>query len=228
MPIPPDKPIRIFILDPYALIRAGLRSILEAEPGMTVVGEAGNSSEGLEMVACQKPDIILLKLNNSGDLGLDVIHRILETWSQTRIILLTTNDELQTCIQAVQNGVLGVVSVSLTPQVLLKAIQKVFDGEIWIEHAMMAHVLNNITIARRPAAVDPETEHIGQLSDRERQVIQLIGEGLKNKQIAAQLCISEATVRHHLTSIFNKLGVSDRLELLVFAHRSGLTKEQSE
>jgi DNA-binding NarL/FixJ family response regulator len=218
-----DKPIRIFILDPYTMIRAGLRLVIEAEPGMKVVGEAGDSTMALGMVASQKPDIILLKLNPAGDPGLDVIPRLLETCGQTRIILMTTTDDYQTCSQAIQRGALGVVAKTQPPQSLIKAIQKVHNGEVWIERSMMANLVNTISLAHRLPGKDPETEHISQLSDRERQVIQLIGLGLKNRQIADQLCISESTVRHHLTAIYSKLEVVDRLELLVFAHRKGLT-----
>jgi DNA-binding NarL/FixJ family response regulator len=221
------RPIRIFILDPFTLIRAGIRLIIEGEPGMEVVGDAGNSPVGLEMVARHKPDIVLLKLDCDGDLGVDVIPHLLEACNQTRIILMTTTDDLQTCSQAVQKGVLGIVPKTQPPQALLKAIRKVHDGEVWIERSMMAYLLNNMnnmSVARRNSVIDREIERINQLSDRERQVIQLIGQGLKNKQIATRLYISETTVRHHLTSIFGKLGVSDRLELLVYAHRSGLIK----
>jgi len=220
-----EKPIRIIILDPYALIRAGLRLIIEGEPGMEVIGDAGDSTLGLEMVARQKPDIILLKLNAAGEPGLNVIPQLLEECSNTRIILMTTTDDFQTCSQAVQMGVLGVVSKAQPPKALLMAIKKVYEGEVWIERSMMAHLLKTMSPARRPPFLDPETERISQLSGRERQVIHLIGLGLKNKYIATQLSISETTVRHHLTSIYDKLGVSDRLELLVFAHRSGLTKQ---
>jgi two-component system, NarL family, nitrate/nitrite response regulator NarL len=221
---PIDKPIRIFILDPYILIRQGLRMVIESDPGMNVIGDAGDSATALEMVSLQKPDIVLLKLNPAGDPGLDVIPRLLQLCGQIRIILMTTTDDLQICSQAIQKGVLGIISKQQSSKILLKAIKKVFDGEVWIERSMMANILNALSLPHRFPVIDSETEHISQLSDRELQVIQLIGLGLKNKQIAAQLCISEVTVRHHLTSVFNKLGVSDRLELLVFAHRSGLTK----
>ena len=222
MPDKVDKLIRIFILDPYALIRAGIKLIIEGEPGMKVVGDAGDSAMGLEIIASQKPDIVLLKLSVIGDLGMDIIPRILETSDQTRIILLITTDDLQVCSQAVQRGAVGIVSKTQLPQTLIKAIKKVYDGEVWIEHSMMAQLINTISRPHRSRILDPETERISKLSDRERQVIQLIGVGLKNKQIASQLCVRDVTVRHHLTSVYNKLGVSDRLELLVFAHRTGM------
>ena len=218
----PDKPIRIFIFDPYTLNRVGLRLIIEGEPGMQLVGDAGSSPLALELIACQKPDITLLKLNPIGDPGLDVIPRIFDTCDQTRIILLITTDDFEVCSKAIQLGVLGIVENTKPPEILVKAINKVFAGEVWIERSMMARILNSISLAHRLPVKDSETERISTLSDRERQVIQLIGLGLKNKQIADQLSISEVTVRHHLTSIFNKLGVTDRLELLVFAHRRGL------
>ena len=221
------KLIRITILDPFALIRAGLKLILENEPDLKVVGDSGDSREALEIVSCQEPDILLLKLNSTGDAGIDIIPKIQEACHQTKIILMTTTEDPQTCKQAIQCGVLGVISQAQPSQVLLKAVRKVYEGEVWIERSMMAYFVSTMSGARRSAALDPDTERINQLSERERDVIRLIGVGLKNKQIASQLCISDATVRHHLTSIFNKLGVSDRLELLVFAVRCGLTKHIS-
>jgi DNA-binding NarL/FixJ family response regulator len=111
------------------------------------------------------------------------------------------------------------------PEVLVKAIKKVYAGEIWIEHSMVARLLTTTDIASRSLAVNYEADCIQQLSNREREVIQLISLGLRNQQIANQLCISTSTVGHHLTSIYSKLGVSDRLELLVFAHQKGLGKK---
>jgi two-component system, NarL family, nitrate/nitrite response regulator NarL len=221
-----ENPICIFILNPYLLNSAGLRLIIECEQGLKVVGEAQDLTIGLEMVASQKPDIILLKLNPIGDPNLEVITQLLETSSQTRIILMTTSEDKQVCSLAIQKGIVGIVAETQMPQTLIKAIRKVHAGEVWIEHALMAHFVTSLSRGQRTKRVDPDTEHISLLSNRERQVVQFISLGLKNKQIAAQLCISEVTVRHHLTSVYNKLGVSDRLELLVFAHRHGLVMEK--
>jgi two-component system nitrate/nitrite response regulator NarL len=217
-----EKPIRIVIIDSHTLLRAGLRLIVEKKPDLVVVGEAGDAREGWDIVNGQKPDIVLLRLDPARFIGLDLIRKLITASSGSRIILLAQPDETKVAIAAGGEGVLGVVGITQTPQILIKAIKKVYAGEVWIERSMMASLLNSLSLARRSSALDPETEHISQLSERERQVIQLIGLGLKNKQIATQLSISEVTVRHHLTSVFSKLGVSDRLELLVFAHRSGL------
>jgi DNA-binding NarL/FixJ family response regulator len=139
---------------------------------------------------------------------------------------VTSEDNSQVFLRAVQNGVMGIVTKTQRPEVLIKAIEKGFAGEVWIERSLIADLLTRLPRNNRPnsSGSDPEAEHIGQLSDRERQVIVLIYHGLKNKQISVQLFISETTVRHHLTSKLSKLEVSDRLELLVYAYRSGLAK----
>ena len=217
-----DKPISIVILDSHALVRAGLRLIVESYPGMKVVGEAGEANEGLEIVANQNPDIILLKLDPVGNFGLEIIRELLKVSRYSRIILLARLDEGHVHLGAVQEGVLGVVLKTQSPETLIKAIRKVHAGEVWIQRSLIANLLSSQRNGQQLIAQDPDPEGIAQLSPRERQVIQLIGQGLKNQQIAEHLCFSVTTVRHHLTSIYRKLGVSDRLELLVFAHRHGL------
>jgi len=217
-----DETIRIVIIDSHTLVRAGLRLIVDRHPDMKVVGEAGEANEGLEIVALQKPDIILLILDPLRSIGLEIIRKLSKASSCSRVILLARLDEAKVYINAIQEGVLGIVLMTQTPEILIKAIQKVHAGEAWIERSMIANLLSGLTNAQQHITQDPQTECIAHLSPRERQVIQQIGRGLKNFQIAKQLCLSETTVRHHLTSIYGKLGVSDRLELLVFAHRYGL------
>jgi two-component system nitrate/nitrite response regulator NarL len=214
--------IRIVIVNSHTLIRAGLRLLLESHPELKVVGEAGKTSEAVEIVLSLKPDIILLKLDPFSSIDLDIIQKLTRTSNCSRIILLARSDETQALVKAVQEGVLGVVLKTQAPNILFKAIQKVHAGEVWIERSMMANLITGLNNSQNYIALDPQVESIAQLSPRERQVIQQIGQGRKNSQIAEALCLSEATVRHHLTSIYNKLGVSDRLELLVFAHRHGL------
>jgi two-component system nitrate/nitrite response regulator NarL len=189
---------------------------------MKVVGEAGELNEGVAIVSRQKPDIILLILDQANNIGFEIIQELLKASSRSRIILLTQYGEDQVHLRAVQEGVLGIVLKTQSPEILIKAIQKVHAGEVWIERSKMANMLSSLGYASQLTAQNPETECIAQLSTRERQVIQLIGQAMKNKQIANQLHLSETTIRHHLTTIYNKLGVSDRLDLLVFAHRHNL------
>ena len=222
MNTPLDELIRIAILDNQTLVRAGLRLIIESHPGLKVVGEAGEANEALEIVTYQKPDIILLKVDPIGTIGLEIIRELLKASSSSRIILLARLDETPILLRAIQEGVLGIVLKTQCPEILIKAIQKVHVGEVWIERSMIATLLIGQMRTQELISQNPETKRIAALSPRERQVIQAIGRGLKNSQIAEQLCLSETTVRHHLTSIYAKLEVSDRLELLVFAHRCGL------
>ena len=217
-----NKPIRIVIIDSHTLVRTGLQLIIEGCPVLKVVGEARDANEAREIVATQKPDIILLKLDPFNSIGLEIIPQLSNASSGSRVILLARLDESQVLINAVREGVLGIVLQNQTPEILIKAIQKVHSGEVWIERSMIANLLSGLTNPQRLITQDPHAESIAQLSPRERQVIKQIGQGLKNSQIAKQLCISETTVRHHLTSIYSKLGVSDRLELLVYANHYGL------
>jgi two-component system, NarL family, nitrate/nitrite response regulator NarL len=216
-------PIRIVLLDNLALVRAGIRSLIENQPGMELVGEAGDFDEAIRIVEDKKPDIILLELSQAGNLGLEVIPQLIHCSSSTRLILVTRSSDPNIYIKAVQNGVLGVVLKTQPPEVLLKAIRKVHAGEAWIERSMVASLLINISRNLPALPTDPEAERIARLNQRERDIVQLIGRGLKTRQIASQLFISETTVRHYLTSIYEKLGVSERLELLIFAHRVGMT-----
>jgi DNA-binding NarL/FixJ family response regulator len=222
MNFPLDELIRIVILDNHTLVRAGLRLIVDSQPDMKVVGEADNAKEGLEIVSSLKPDVILLKIDPVDSIRLDIIKQLLKASCHSRIILLARLDEVQVHMSAVQEGVLGVVLKTQPAEILIKAIRKVHVGEAWIERSMVANLINDLTLAQHKVAQDPERERIAQLTQRERQVIQLIGQGLRNTQIAENLSLSESTIRHHLTTIYGKLGVSDRLELLVYVHRNSL------
>ena len=224
MPRLANSPIRIIILDNQTLVRSGLRLILESRSGIEVVGEAGNLYDGLELITSQKPDIILLEMNLADQLTTDIVSSIIKGSEPARIILVTGIYDPQVIQHAVEAGVMGVVFKTQTPDVLTKAIEKVNAGEVWLERSMIANVLSRLSRNNKPVRISSEEENISQLSDREKEVIRLIGQGYKNKKISEQLFISETTVRHHLTSVYGKLGVSDRLELLIFAHRYGLVK----
>jgi len=224
MPGVAKLPIRIAIFDNHTLVRAGLRALIESQPGLVVVGEASNLAEALEVNTSLKPEIVLVELNLPSESIADIIPSLLKAHEKARLILVTGLSNAQIHQQAVEEGVMGVVFKSQSPETLFKAIEKVHAGEVWLERSMIANVLSRLSRNHPPVRVSSETESITQLSEREKQIIRLIGEGFKNKRISTQLCISETTVRHHLTSIYGKLGVSDRLELLVFAHRYGLVK----
>jgi two-component system nitrate/nitrite response regulator NarL len=219
--------IRIFLVDNHTLVRAGLSSILEGQPDFKIVGQAGNPNEALSLIASAKPDIILLEFDLKSGLTMDVIPEFLQSWNKARIILVTSLNDRKTHLQAVRSGVMGIVLKSQLQEVLFKAIRKVHLGEVWIDHSLIANLVIHSFHLGTEISEDPMDESVKQLSDREREIIQFIGRGMKNKQIAEQLFISDPTVRHHLSSIYRKLGVSDRLELLIFAQRYKLTNNLS-
>jgi two-component system nitrate/nitrite response regulator NarL len=215
-------PIRVVLLDAHTLFRAGIRSIIDSQPGMVVVGESGNIDDSVEIITRLNPDIILLELNLECLSGFEIIPSLVKISGGARLILVTGMNDPKVLQKAVEDGVVGVIFKTQPPETLIKAIEKVHAGEVWLERSLIANVLVRLSRSAPVVKVDQETTSINSLSEREKEVVKLIGQGFKNKRISSELCISETTVRHHLTSIYDKLGVSDRLELLVYAHRYGL------
>lgn len=219
-----SKTVRIVLVDDHTVVRAGLRMLIESRPGLQVVGEAATTGEALSVAREAQPDIILLDLDLGGDNGLDILPELFTTARQARVLMLTGVRDPEEHHRAVRLGAMGVVLKEKAADDLLKAIEKVHAGEVWLDGALMARVLGRSGPVGEVAPVNPETARIGSLTEREREVIALICEGLQNKLIGERLFISETTVRHHLTSIFDKLGVSNRLELVIYAYRHGLAK----
>jgi len=220
----PEKPIRILLIDDHVVVRAGLRLIIQSRPDMTIVGEAGDRDDALALAASEHPDIVLLDLDLGGDSGMALIAELTRTAGDARIIILTGLRDPEAHRQAVLRGAMGIVKKEKAAEVLISAIERVHAGEAWLDPSLMAGVLTEMARSTRPKKTDPEAAKIYSLTNREREVVALIGEGIKNKEIADRLFISETTVRHHLTSIFDKLGVADRVELLIYAFRHGLAK----
>ena len=216
--------IRILLVDDHKVMRLGLRLLIENQQGLTVIGEASGRNDALEIAEREQPDIILLDLTLPGTDGIDLIPELLAVAEKARILILTGVVEPEAHTRAMHLGAMGVVLKEKAPEVLIKAIQKVHDGEIWLDRVMVANVFSERERAREARRKDPEASKIATLTGREREVIALVGEGLRNKQIADRLFISEGTVRNHLTTVFSKLEVSDRFELLMYAYRHGIAK----
>jgi DNA-binding NarL/FixJ family response regulator len=220
----PSDTIRIVIIDDQVLFRAGLCLLLESQPGFRIVGETGNIAEVIELVTSRKPDVVLLETNLSGGTAVEIIPSLIEKIESAKVILVTGNCDPQIHMIAFQMGAVGIIQKNQPPDLLYKAIRKVHRGEVWIERAMMANLLSKMTNHRNRIKANQDEDKINLLTQREREVLSWVGKGFKNRDIAHQLSISETTVSHHLTSIFNKLGVSDRLEMVIFSYRFGLAK----
>ncbi len=224
MSISPLPPIRILLLNNDAIARAGVILLMECRPGLKVIGQAGEKERALKFVAEEQPDVILIHESSNGAPGLDLIAELSLVAKKPRIILITNQSDSQYHLQAVRKGAVGVVLSQCHPEVLYKAIEKVYAGEVWLDRSLIANFLVQKSEGGRPATIDVKTARIATLSNREREIIRLVGEGLKNQQIADQLFLSEVTVRHHLTSIYKKLSVSDRLELVIYAYQHNLAQ----
>jgi len=217
----PAPTINIVISDDHALFREGLRKLLEAEPGMRIVGEATDGEETVKVVGQLKPHILLLDLSLPKMSGLEVLIELSKLGIDTRTIMLTAGIEREQVVEALQLGVRGIVLKHSALQILLKSIRCVNEGQYWVGQegvSDLIHALRRMKPSGNPSGPRP---NFG-LSSREMEVIALIVAGYTNKDLARELGISENTAKHHLTNIFDKLGVSNRLELVLYAVDHGL------
>lgn len=215
--------IRILIVNDQLVVRDGLRMLIENHPGTKVVAMASTRSEALEIIEREPCDLIILDLELGGYNASSFIPQLREAAKNARVLVLTGSKDSETHQKAAQLGAMGVVLKEDAADQLIKAIEKVYRGEAWLDRVTLGTLLWNLSNQDKDL-LDPRARKISTLTDRERQVITLIAEGLKNRQIAERLFISPTTVTHHLSSIYSKLGVSDRLELVIYAFANKLVK----
>jgi DNA-binding NarL/FixJ family response regulator len=206
---------------PIAL--AGLHQLITGNALFSVVGTAGSKDETLRLASEERPDVLLLDVLECDDATLELITELATTIHDSRIILLTTSISLLDQRRAVSGGAIGLVRQNETPEVLFKAIERVHAGEIWLERSLVAKVLHEKALSSTATPTNVQLK-VGTLTEREHEVIALVCQGAKNQAIAERLFVSEAAVRHRLTSIFEKLQLSDRLELVIFAFQHGLAE----
>jgi DNA-binding NarL/FixJ family response regulator len=216
------RPIGVLIIDDHVVVRTALRMFLESQPGLTVVGEVSHPADALAIALHAHPDIILLDLDLGDANGLDLLPQLQTAAPAAHILVLTGVRDVEMHCRAVQLGAVGVVRKERAASVLIEAIARVHAGDVWLDSFLLANVLRQTPRLQTGCSPDPEAVKIETLTRRERELIAALSQGLKNQAIADRLYISEATVRHHLTSIYAKLNVNDRLELTVYAYRHGL------
>lgn len=218
------SPIRIVTADDHPIFRDGLRRLLEAEPGFAVVGEAGSGAEAVRLVIEQKPDVLLLDVGMPDGTGLDVLRKLRELAATVRVVLLTAGAEREDVLEALQLGARGLVLKHSATPLLHKCVRAVAAGEYWLGHDQLPDLidaLRKLGERRTPSPVET-------LTSRELRVIAAVAEGATNKDISDLLGLSEQTVKNHLSHIYDKVGVSNRLELALFAiHHKLLASRRS-
>jgi two-component system nitrate/nitrite response regulator NarL len=215
--------IRILLVDDHKTMLWGLERLIQAEgPSFTLVGSASDGAEATALCTSLHPDIVLLDLDLKGSSSIDFLPALVANGS-TRVVILSANRDQGTLAAAVKAGARGVVSKEAPTDDVLLAVRKVHGGELWLDQSLMQALLGQL-VAPAPKA-DPEAERIATLTARERDVIGMIvqGKGALNKELAERAFISERTLRNHLTTIYQKLDVANRLELYVYATKHGLS-----
>lgn len=215
--VPETDMSRILMTGDQPLIRTAVARLIAAEPGLDVVGECASSAEAVSEAMSAKPDAVVMDV----DLNARGLPQLLGAAKPCPVLILTDSDERRGLADALSHGAMGVVLKSRTAEVLMRAIRSVLDGEAWLEKSTIAYMFQQAS--QHTDAAPPV-----KLTRREREIIELVSLGLKNKTIGERLFITETTVRHHLTSIFNKLAVTNRLELMRYTYSGRVATDRDE
>lgn len=224
--------IRLLIADSQPIVLEGLRSVLAQYPHIQVVGEALDGVDAIDKAVQLEPDVILLDLRLPRVDGLTVLRSVQTRVTRAKVLLFATADNKDDFVEAMKLGCSGILLKEAATSLIEKSIQRVFAGEIWLDSNTTAAVIRHFASPKEfPAAHmgsnttatnGKQTRERAQLSQREREIIVLIAQGYKNKEIAEKMFITEQTVKNHLHNVFDKLGVSDRLELALYAIHNSL------
>lgn len=214
--------IRVVLADDQPLVRVGLRALIEAEPDMAVVGEAGDGEETLRVVKATHPNVAVIDIRMPGVDGLEATRRIAADpeLADVRVLILTTFQLDEYVFDALRAGAAGFMLKDAEPAELLRAIRVVATGESLLAPSVTRQVVE--AFVSKPIPNAPRKALLSDLTDREREVVGLVGAGLSNQQIAKRLFISPATARTHVSRSMGKLGARDRAQLVVFAYETGL------
>ena len=217
-----NRPIRILLVDDHSLFRSGIRLLLQRNNDFEVVGEASDGVEGVKRAKELQPDIVLLDLHMPGLSGLAAIQLILQDTPDCQVVMLTVSEDSDDLGAALKSGAAGYLLKNIDADYLLDALRRVMQGDSVISNAMTAKLVASF---RKPAPlVSTEAD---KLTPREREILAQLAEGLANKEIARKLDVAESTVKIHLQSILNKLGVNNRVQAAIYAIEHGLSATSS-
>lgn len=215
-------PIRVFLVSSFPILRAGLRRLLAVRHRFALVGEAAGLADMPRLAVA--PDVFLIEPAGDNPSCLADLPALLAHYPRSRAVLLVRQSRKEWEAWGLRRGILGVVGAEEPPAMLVQAIRQVHAGQIWLSPATVADTLSQLATRGKSGRGKPLGFAVDSLTPREWEVVLLVGEALSNRQIAERLFISTITVRHHLTSIFGKLGIGSRLELAQYAFRHGLTE----
>ncbi|MCU1444610.1 response regulator transcription factor [Cryobacterium sp.] len=232
-----SEPIRVLLVDDQALVRAGFRIILESEPGIAVVGEAADGAAAIRQASILQPDVICMDVQMPGLDGLAATRAIVaDPTSRAAVLVLTTFDREDYLFAALQHGASGFLLKNSSPEALVEAVQVLARGDALLSPEITQQVIarfagdaqpgrpatDRADAAPTPRASAPEPAAVGSLTDREREVFELIALGLANSEIAGRLYLGEATVKTHVSKVLQKLALRDRIQAVVYAYEHGI------
>ena len=222
-----SEPIRVFLVDDQELVRAGFRMLIDSQPDLTVVGEAGDGGEALERLAVTRCDVVLMDVRMPRLDGVEATRRLAERAEPPRVIVLTTFDLDEYAFAAIRAGAAAFLLKDATPETLLEAIRTVHAGDSVVAPSTTRRLLEHFAgVLPDPVPSGaPETDpRLDALTDRERETLVLVGRGLSNAEIAAEFVVAEATVKTHIGRLLAKTASRDRVQLVVLAFETGLVR----
>lgn len=217
-----DQPIRVFLVDDQELVRAGFRMLIDSQPDLTVVGEAGDGGEALERLAVTAADVVLMDVRMPRMDGVEATRRLQDRPDPPQVVVLTTFDLDEHAFAAIKAGAAAFLLKDATPESLLGAIRTVHGGDSVVAPTTTRRLLSHFAAALPDPAAPAPDRRLDGLTDREREVLVLVGRGLSNSEIAGSFTVSEATVKTHVGRLLAKTGSRDRVQLVVLAYETGL------
>lgn len=215
------KQITVLIVDDHSLMRQGLEQILELENDIKVIGQASNGEEAIQKTLEYKPDVVLLDINMPLVNGIEALRRLRDIGVDSKIVMLTIHDDREYLYETLNIGADGYVLKDADSETLIKAIRDVYKGKSFIQPSLATYLAKEYKAANK----DSDKSSVKDvLTRREYEVLTLVAEGLNNKEIAERLYISEKTVKNHVSNIFRKINVSDRIQAAIYAYRNNIKK----
>ncbi len=225
----PGKKIRVLVVDDHAVVRQGLRTFIALQDDMEVVGEGANGIEAVELVTRLKPDVILLDLIMPEMDGVEATQKIMDCAPQSRVLILTSFGEDDKVFPAIRAGAQGYLLKDIQPLDLVQAVRASYQGKAQLHPDITRRLMTAVSKDMLPQEekTTSQTKEMESLTEREHEVLQLIAEGLTNRDIAGKLFISEKTVKTHVSNILGKLGLTDRTQAAIYALRRGAPADKN-